>query len=116
MTSNIDYMESIAKCFESWRKRYLSDGSKASEEPKILKEITSASSISDECDVSNDALDNADSRGILLNLLKNLVKKVKIIRSLVNQNWQMETKDVQLLGDLSKSVKFITDKFDEYGK
>ena len=28
----------------------------------------------------------------------------------------MEIKDVQLLSDLSKSVKFITDKFDEYGK
>ena len=116
MTSNIDDMESIAKCFDSWKKTYLSDGSKASKEPKILKEITSVSSISDECDVFNDALDNADSRGILLNLLQNLMKEVKIIQSLVNQNWQMEIENVQLLADLSKSVEFITDKFDEYGK
>ena len=116
MKSNINDTERIAKYFESWKKRYLSDGSKASEEPEILKETTSASSMSDECDVFNDALDNTDSRGILLNWLKTLVKEIKIIQSLVNQNWQMEIKDVQLLPDLSKSVKFITDKFDEYGK
>ena len=38
-------MESIAKYFESSEKRDSSDGSKTSEEPKKLKETTSASSM-----------------------------------------------------------------------
>ena len=53
-------MESIAKYFESSKKRDLSDGSKTSEEPKKLKETTSASSMTEECDVFNDGLDNED--------------------------------------------------------
>ena len=35
---------------------------------KTLKETTSASSMTEECDVFNDGLDNEDCRGILLNL------------------------------------------------
>ena len=107
-------MESIAKYFESSKKRDLSNGSKTSEEPKKLKETTSASSMTEECDVFNDGLDNEDCRGILLNCLKNLEKEVKYIRSLVNQNRQIQIKDEHLLADVSKSVKSITDKFDEY--
>ena len=99
-------MESIAKYFESSKKRDLSDGSKT----------TSASSITEECDVFNDGLDNEDCRGILLNCLKNLEKEVKYIRSLGDQNRQTQIKGEQSLADLSKSVKFITDKFDEYEK
>ena len=72
--------------------------------------------MTEECDVFNDALDNQDCRGILLNCLKNLEKKVKTIRSLVDQNRQTQIKGQQSLVDLSKSVKFITDKFDEYEK
>ena len=68
------------------------------------------------CDVFNDALDNEDCRGILLNCLKNLEKEVKTIQSLVDQNRQTQIKGEQLLADLSKSIKFITDKFDEYEK
>ena len=79
-------MESIAKYFESSKKRDLSDGSKTSEEPKKLKETISVSSMSNECDVFNDALDNEDCTGILLNCLKILEKEVKTIRSLVDQN------------------------------
>ena len=81
---------------------------------KKLKETTSASSMTEECDVFNDGLDNEDCRGILLNCLKNLEKEVKYIRSLVNQNRQIQIKDEHLLADVSKSVKSITDKFDEY--
>ena len=109
-------MESIAKYFESSKKRDLSDGSKTSEEPKKLKETTSASSMTEECDVFNDGLDNEDCRGILLNCLKNLEKEVKYIRSLADQNRQTHSKGEQSLADLSKSVKFITDKFDKYEK
>ena len=107
-------MESIVKYFETSKKRDLSDGSKTSEDPKKLKETTSASSITEECDVFNDGLDNEDCRGILLNCLKNFEKEVKTIRSLADQNRLTQIKGEQSLADLSKSVKFITDKFDEY--
>ena len=69
LASNID--GSIAKYFESSRKRDLSDGSKTSKErKKNLKGPTSPSSKSDECDILNEALDEEDSRGILANCLK----------------------------------------------
>ena len=45
---------------------------------KTLKQTTSASSMTEECDVFNDGLDNEDCRGILLNCLKNLEKEVSI--------------------------------------
>ena len=53
-------MESITKYFKSSKKRDLYAGSKTSEEPKKLKETSAASSMSDECDVFKDALDNED--------------------------------------------------------
>ena len=73
---------------------------------KTLKQTTSASSMTEECDVFNDGLDNEDCRGILLNCLKNLEKEVKYIRSLGDQNRQTQIKGEQSLADLSKSVKF----------
>ena len=81
---------------------------------KKLKETTSASSMAEECDVFNDGLDNEDCRGILLNCLKSLEKEFNYIRSLVNQNRQTQIKGEQSLANLSKSVKFIADKFDKY--
>ena len=62
------------------------------------------------------ALDNEDCKGVLLNCLKNLEKQVETMRSLVDQKRQTHIKSKQLLADLSKSVKFITDKFDKYEK
>ena len=94
-------MESIAKYFESSKKRDLSDDFETSEEPKKLKETTSTSSMTEECDVFSDALDNEDCRGILSNCLKNLKKKVKTIRSLVDQNRQTQIIGEQSLADLS---------------
>ena len=67
--------------------------------------------MSDEYDIFNDTLDNEDCTGILLNCLKNLEKEV-----LVDQNRRTQIKGGLSLADLSKSVKFITDKFDEYEK
>ena len=69
-----------------------------------------------ESEVFNYGLDNEDCIGILLNCLKKLEKEVKYIRSLVDQNRQTQNKGEQSLADLSKSVKFITDTFDEYEK
>ena len=83
---------------------------------KKRKETSSSSSMTEECDVFNDVLDNEACRGILLNCFKNLEKEVKTIRSLVDQNRQTQIKGKQSLAGLSKSVKFITDKFDEYEK
>ena len=62
---------------------------------KKLKETTSASVMSDECDVFNDALDNEDWRGILLSWWKYLVKEVKIIRNLGDQNRERHIKGKQ---------------------
>ena len=72
--------------------------------------------MTEKCDVFNDGLDNEDCKGILLNCVKNLEKEVEIIRRLVDQNRLTHIKGEQSLADLSKSVKFITDKFDEYEK
>ena len=110
MTSNIDDMENIAKYFESSKRKDLSDGSQNIRRAKK----TFTSSMSDECDVFSDALDNEGCRDIILNCLKNLEKEVKTIRSLVDQNRQTQIKGEQSLADLSKSVKFITNKFGEY--
>ena len=46
---------------------------------KYLKKTTSASSMSNECDAFNDALDNEDCRVILLKCFKNLEKEIKTI-------------------------------------
>ena len=69
-----------------------------------------------ECNVFNDGLDNEACRVILLNYLKNLEEKDKTVRRLVDQNRLTQIKGEQSLPNLSKSVKFITDKFDEYEK
>ena len=107
-------MESIAKYFESSKKRVLSDGSKTSKDQKNLKETTCASSMTEESDVFNDGLDSEHC--ILLNCLKNLEKEVKYIRSLFDQNRQTQMIGEQYLTDLSNSVNFITNKFDKYEK
>ena len=44
---------------------------------KNLKETTSASSMTEECDVFNDSLEHEDYRDILLNCFKNLEKEIK---------------------------------------
>ena len=63
-------MESIPKYFESSKKRDSSNGCKTFEELKKLNEITFATSMTNEYDVFNDALDNEHCRGTLLNSLK----------------------------------------------
>ena len=72
--------------------------------------------MTEECDAFNDALDNEDCKGIILNCLKNLEKEVKTIRSLLDQNRQTQIKCEQLLAELSKSDRFNADMFDEYEK
>ena len=116
LTSDIEDTKSIANNFGASKKRDISDGCKTSEKARKTWRNTSASTISDECDVFSDALNNKDCGGILLNCLKNLEKEVKTIRSLVDQNRQTQIKGEQSLVDFSKSVKVITDKFNRYKK
>ena len=66
-TSNTDGMGSITKYFESSKKRDLIDGSKTSEQPKKLKKTICTSSMTEQCDMYSDALDNEGYRGIILN-------------------------------------------------
>ena len=81
-------MESIAKYFESSKKRDLNDALKRPMSKKKLKETTSASSMIEEWDIFKDGLDNEDCKSILLNCLKNSGKEIKYIRSLVDLNRQ----------------------------
>ena len=85
---------------------------------KLEKETTSASSTSDELNIFSETLDNEDFRGIgiLLNCFKNLEKEVKNIPYLFDQNRTTQIKGKRSLADLSKSVKFITDRFDKCEK
>ena len=53
---------------------------------------------------------------MVIKRLKNLETEVKTIRNVVNLNRQTQTKGKLLLIDLTKSVKFIIDKFDECEK
>ena len=78
---------------------------------KKLKKTIFTSSMTEQCDMYSDALDNEGYRGTILNWFKNLEKEFKTIRSFVDRNRQTQIKDEQSLADLSKSVKFTTDKF-----
>ena len=83
---------------------------------KNLKETTSASSMTEECDVFNDGLDNEDCRGILLNCLKNLEKEVKYkgVQSTGTDRHRLKANSRSLI--FQNQSNFITDKFDEYEK
>ena len=65
-------MEDITKFFRSFpKKRDLSDTSKTDEDPKKVREASSAS-FADEGDVFNEGIDSSGCREILFNYLKNL--------------------------------------------
>ena len=109
-------MEDITKFFRSsTKKRDLSDTSKTDEDPKKIREASSAS-FADEGDVFNKGIDLSDCREILFNCLKNLETKVMEIYEHGNENKNMHIKSEKQLVDLSDSVKFMTSKFDELEK
>ena len=69
-------MEDITSFFpSSSKKRHISDTSKTDEDPKKIREASSAY-FADEGDVFNERSDSSGCREILLNCLKNLEAKV----------------------------------------
>ena len=53
---------------------------------------------------------------ILLSCLRDLEKEVKDIHKLALSNNNNKTKSQKQLADLSESIKFMSDKFDEFEK
>ena len=64
-------------------------------------------------DVFEESLKSKDCVKILLNYLRNLEKEVKDIHKLALSN-NNQIKGEEQLADLSESIKFISDKFDEF--
>ena len=109
-------MEDITKFFRSSsKKRDLSDTSKIDEDPKKIREASSAS-FADEGDVFNEGIDLSGCKEILFNCLKNLEAKVMGIYEQGNENKNMHIKGENQLVELAESVKFMTSKFDELDK
>ena len=72
--------------------------------------------MTDQCDVFNDALDNPDCKGILMNCLKSIEKAVRTIRNSVNQNRQTEITANSRLLILQSQSNISLIKFDRYEK
>ena len=66
-------------------------------------------------DVFEESLKSEDSVKILLSCLRNLEKEVKDIHKLALSN-NNQIKGEKQLADLSESIKFMSDKFDEFEK
>ena len=85
-------MEDITKFFQSSsKKRDLSDTSKTDQDPKKIREASSAS-FAYEGGVFNKGIDSAGCREILFNCLKNLEAKVEEIYEQGNENKNMHIK------------------------
>ena len=109
-------MDNITKFFRSSsKKRNLSDTSKTDEDPKKIREASSAS-FADKCDVFNEGIDSSGCREILFNCLKNLEAKVMEIYEQGNESKNMHIKGEKQLVNLSESVKIMSSKFDELEK
>ena len=67
-------------------------------------------------DVFEESLKSEDSVKILLSCLRNLEKEVKDIHKLALSNNDNQIKGKKLSADLSESIKFMSDKFDEFEK
>ena len=85
-------IEDITKFFRSSsKKRDLSDTSKTDEDPKKIREVSSAS-FEDEGGVFNEAIDSSGCREILFNCLKDPEAKVMEIYEQGKENRNMHIK------------------------
>ena len=100
------------------KKRDLSDQSNDGDEPKRLREESSASSSSPDSpsDVFQESLKSPDCMKILLNCFKNLDKQVKELFILAQSNNEKHIKGEKQLLDLTESINFMTKKIDDYEK
>ena len=67
-------------------------------------------------DVFEESLKSEDCVKILLSCLRNLEKEVKDIHKLALSNNDNQIKGEKQLADLTESIKFMSDKFDEFEK
>ena len=106
----------ISKFFA--KKRDLSDQSNDGDEPKRLREESSASSSSPDSpsDVFQESLKSPDCTKMMLNCSKNLDKQVKELYILAQSNNEKHIKGEKQLLDLTESINFMIKKFDDYEK
>ena len=100
----------ISKFFA--KKRDLSDQSNDGDEPKRLREESSASSSSPDSpsDVFQESLKSPDCTKMMLNCSKNLDKQVKELYILAQSNNEKHIKGEKQLLDLTKSINLMTKK------
>ena len=67
-------------------------------------------------DVFEESLKSEDCVKMLLSCLRNLEKEVKDIHKLALSNNDNQIKGEKQLADLTESIKFMSDKFDEFEK
>ena len=106
----------ISKFFD--KKRDLSDQSHDGDKPKRLREESSASSSSPDSpfDVFQENLKSPNCMKILLNCFINLDKQIKELYILAQSNNEKHIKGERQLLDLTKSINFMAQKFDDYEK
>ena len=111
------------KFFNS-RKRDLSNNSNTEEDAKRQREESPSESPNVSMldtpktpgDVFEESLKLEDCVKILLSCLRNLEKEVKDIHKSAPSNSDNQIKGEKQLADLSESVKFMSDKFDQFEK
>ena len=113
----------ITKFFNS-KKRDLSNNSNAKEDAKRQREespsenpnVSMLDTSKTPRNVFEESLKSEDCVKILLSCLRNLEKEVKDMQKLALSNNNNQIKGEKQLGDLSESIKFMSDKFDEFEK
>ena len=69
---------------------------------------------SDDTDVFTKGIESPRCASILYDCLKNLESKVNEIYELSSSTKDAQIKDAKYLEDVSESIKFINEKFEEY--
>ena len=99
------------------QKRLLSDQSNNGDEPKKQREETLEDLNLSDADVFTiESLQSPQVVGILLNVLKNLEKQVKVNHELLAATNSSQIKGEEQLNDVLKNVKYINEKFDDFEK
>ena len=113
----------ITNFFNS-KKRDLSDHANTEEDTKRQREespsespnVSKLDTPKTPVDVFEKSLKSENCVKILLICLRNLEKEVKDIHKLTLSNKNNQNKGEKQLADLSESIKFMSDKFDAFGK
>ena len=114
------FKKDIEKHFDRNKKRDLSNQSKTADDPKRQHEqspkVSCLENPTSPGDVFEESLKSDDCVQILMNYPKNLEKEVKELHSLAKSNHENQVEAEKRLQDLSDSVHFISNKFEELEK